>query len=114
MYYPETLEIARELGESLAGKVVVDISNPLNETYDGLATAPGTSAAEEVAAALPAGAGAVKAYNTTFSSTLLKARWQATARCVYRWGRRGGKGNGGAARARRRPACHRRRSVGAR
>src|SRR5215217_1209380 len=70
VYYPGTLEIARGLGESLAGKVVVDISNPLNETYDGLATAPGTSAAEEVAAALPAGAGAVKAFNTTFSSTL--------------------------------------------
>jgi 8-hydroxy-5-deazaflavin:NADPH oxidoreductase len=37
VYYPGTLDIARELGERLAGKVVVDISNPLNETYDGLA-----------------------------------------------------------------------------
>ncbi len=74
VYYPGTLEIARGLGESLAGKVVVDISNPLNETYDGLATAPGTSAAEEVAAALPAGAGAVKAFNTTFSSTLVEGQ----------------------------------------
>src|ERR671929_1911655 len=50
VYYPGNLEIARELGERLAGKVVVDISNPLNQTYDGLAPAPGTSAAEEVAA----------------------------------------------------------------
>ena len=74
MYYPETLEIARELGESLAGKVVVDISNPFNETYDGLATEPGTSAAEEVAAALPAGARVVKAFNTTFSSTLVEGQ----------------------------------------
>ena len=72
--YSGTLEIARGLGESLAGKVVVDISNPLNGTYDGLATAPGTSAAEEVAAALPAGAGAVKAFNTTFSSTLVEGQ----------------------------------------
>ena len=72
--YSGTLEIARGLGESLAGKVVVDISNPLNETYDGLATPPGTSAAEEVAAALPAGAGAVKAFNTTFSSTLVEGQ----------------------------------------
>lgn len=74
VYYPGTLEIARGLGESLAGKVVVDISNLLNETYDGLATAPGTSAAEEVAAALPAGAGAVKAFNSTFSSTLVEGQ----------------------------------------
>jgi len=74
VYYPGTLGIARELGERLAGKVVVDISNPLNETYDGLATAPNTSAAEEVAAALPAGARVVKAFNTTFSSTLVEGQ----------------------------------------
>src|ERR687890_1581150 len=68
VYYPGSLELARELGDRLAGKVVVDISNPLNETFDGLATSPGTSAAEEVAAALPAGAGAVNDFNTTFYS----------------------------------------------
>src|SRR3712207_816758 len=50
VYYPGDLEIVRELGDRLAGKVVVDISNPLNQTFDALATAPGTSAAEEVAA----------------------------------------------------------------
>jgi hypothetical protein len=47
---------------------VVDISNPLNQTFDALATAPGTSAAEEVATAT-AGATVVKAFNTTFSGT---------------------------------------------
>ncbi len=71
VYYPGNLEIARYLGDRLAGKVVVDISNPLNETFDGLATAPGTSAAEEVAAAAPSGARVVKAFNTTFSGTLV-------------------------------------------
>ncbi len=71
VYYPGNLEIARDLGDRLAGKVVVDISNPLNETFDGLATAPGTSAAEEVAAAAPSGARVVKAFNTTFSGTLV-------------------------------------------
>src|SRR3712207_3823568 len=40
VYYPGNLEIARDLGDSLAGKVVVDISNPLNQTFDGLATSP--------------------------------------------------------------------------
>ena len=71
VYYPGTLELARELGERLAGKVVVDIANPLNETFDGLATAPGTSAAEEVATTAPAGTRVVKAFNTTFSGTLV-------------------------------------------
>ncbi len=74
VYYPGTLEIAREEGERLAGKVVVDISNPLNETYDGLATAPGTSAAEEVATIMPAGTRVVKAFNTTFSGTLVEGQ----------------------------------------
>ena len=74
VYYPGSLELAGELGDRLAGKVVVDISNPLNETFDGLATSPGTSAAEEVAATVPAGARVVKAFNTTFSGTLVEGQ----------------------------------------
>jgi 8-hydroxy-5-deazaflavin:NADPH oxidoreductase len=74
VYYPGNLEIARELGDRLAGKVVVDISNPLNQIYDGLATPPGNSAAEEVAQSAPAGARVVKAFNTTFSGTLVEGQ----------------------------------------
>jgi 8-hydroxy-5-deazaflavin:NADPH oxidoreductase len=74
VYYPGSLELARDLGERLAGKVVVDIANPLNQTFDGLATAPGTSAAEEVAATAPAGARVVKAFNTTFAGTLVEGQ----------------------------------------
>jgi 8-hydroxy-5-deazaflavin:NADPH oxidoreductase len=74
VYYPGALETIRELGDRLTGKVVVDISNPLNQTFDGLATPPGTSAAEEVAATAPAGARVVKAFNTTFSGTLVEGQ----------------------------------------
>jgi NADPH-dependent F420 reductase len=70
-WYGANLDVARQLGPSLSGKVVVDISNPLNETYDGLVTEPGTSAAENIAAVLPAGAKLVKAFNTTFAGTLV-------------------------------------------
>ena len=70
----EAGRLAGELGDRLAGKVVVDISNPLNETFDALATSPGTSAAEEVAATVPAGARVVKAFNTTFSGTLVEGQ----------------------------------------
>ncbi|HET6262185.1 MAG TPA: hypothetical protein VFG99_08095 [Chloroflexia bacterium] len=52
---------------------MVDISNPLNQTFDALATAPGTSAAEEVATAT-AGARVVEAFNTTFSGTLVEGQ----------------------------------------
>jgi NADPH-dependent F420 reductase len=74
VYYPGNLEIATDLGDKLAGKVVVDISNPLNQTFDGLATEPGTSAAEEVAATAAAGARVVKAFNTTFAPTLVEGQ----------------------------------------
>ena len=73
VYYPESLEIVRVLGERLAGKVMVDIANSLNETFNGLATAPGTSA-KEVAESAPAGAKVVKAFNTTFSGKLVEGQ----------------------------------------
>jgi predicted dinucleotide-binding enzyme len=57
-----------EHGEQLAGKVVVDISNPVDfSTMDGLVTPPGSSAAEEVAKLVPDGTPVVKAFNTTFA-----------------------------------------------
>lgn len=74
VWYPLTLEAAGELGGELEGKVVIDIANPVNQTFDGLATEPGTSAAEELARAVPAGARVVKAFNTTFAGTLVEGQ----------------------------------------
>jgi len=71
VWYGTNLEIARKLGDRLAGKVVVDIANPLNTTYDGLATAPDSSSAEDLAKVVAPGAKVVKAFNTTFAGTLL-------------------------------------------
>jgi 8-hydroxy-5-deazaflavin:NADPH oxidoreductase len=70
VWYGVNLDLAKQLGEKLKGKVVVDIANPLNSTYDGLATAPDTSSAEELAKVAP-GAKVVKAFNTTFAGTLV-------------------------------------------
>jgi hypothetical protein len=71
LWYGTNIEIAKQLGARLAGKVVVDIANPLNSTYDGLATAPDSSSAEDVARAIASGAKVVKAFNTTYAGTLL-------------------------------------------
>ncbi|HEX6131138.1 MAG TPA: NADPH-dependent F420 reductase [Actinomycetota bacterium] len=71
LYYPGTKDAARQYADRLAGKVVVEISNPVDTTTsDRLATAPGTSAAEELAQLLP-DARVVKAFNTTFAGTLV-------------------------------------------
>ena len=68
--YPAVSAVIAERGESLVGKVVVDITNPLNfETFDSLTVPADGSAAEEIAAALPQSR-IVKAFNTNFASTL--------------------------------------------
>jgi NADPH-dependent F420 reductase len=71
LWYGTNTEVAKQLGSKLDGKVVVDIANPLNSTYDGLATAPDSSSAEDVARSIASGARVVKAFNTTYASTLL-------------------------------------------
>ena len=71
VWYGTNIELAKQLGTKLAGKVVIDIANPLNATYDGLATAPDSSSAEDLAKAIASGAKVVKAFNTTYATTLL-------------------------------------------
>ena len=69
--YDAALEIAETRSDELAGKVVVDITNPVDwASFDRLATPEGSSAAEEIAKRA-AGARVVKAFNTTFAGTLL-------------------------------------------
>ena len=64
--------VVSNYGEALAGKTLVDITNPVNfETFDSLVVGPDTSAAEEIARLAPAGAHVVKAFNTNFAGTLL-------------------------------------------
>ena len=74
VWYGTNIEIAKQLGEKLAGKVVVDIANPLNSTYDGLATPADSSSAEELAKVIAPSAKVVKAFNTTFAGTLLSGQ----------------------------------------
>ncbi len=68
--YPAAFDVIASYGQQLDGKILVDITNPLNQTFDDLATPPGTSAAEELARVAPAGAKVVKAFNTTFAGLL--------------------------------------------
>ena len=65
--------VVAQYGDALAGKVVVDISN----TFVGadatvLATPEGTSGAQEIAKAVPAGTHVVKALNTVFGHVLAR------------------------------------------
>lgn len=66
--YGDAVAALQSVGD-LSGKVVIDITNPLTADYMGLTLGHSTSAAEEIAKAVP-GAQLVKAFNTVFASVL--------------------------------------------
>ena len=59
-------ELAEKIRKVATGKIVISISNPLNETYTGLVTDGNTSSAEELQKLLPHSK-VIKAFNTTFA-----------------------------------------------
>ena len=74
LLYDGVVPVVAQYGDALAGKVIVDISNPFNATFDGLAHSEQTSIAQEAAKVAPAGASVVKAFNTIFRGVLEKGR----------------------------------------
>jgi NADPH-dependent F420 reductase len=73
--YVAAAGIVEEYGDQLDGKVVVDITNPVDfESFDRLVTPPESSGAEEIQRAASDGARIVKAFNTTLGGTLTEGR----------------------------------------
>jgi hypothetical protein len=68
---------AREHSAALAGKTVIDIANPLDESFTRLTTSPTTSAAEDLAAALPDSV-IIKAFNNVPAPTLFTGNVEGT------------------------------------
>jgi predicted dinucleotide-binding enzyme len=67
--FDSAVPVVSQYGDALAGKIIVDITNPFTPDAKGLVTPDGSSAAEEIAKAAP-GAHVVKAFNTLFSNVL--------------------------------------------
>ncbi|HEY8401220.1 MAG TPA: NAD(P)-binding domain-containing protein [Cytophagaceae bacterium] len=65
--FPAEAEIAQDIHDMAKGKIVISISNPVNEQLTQLVTTPGISAAEELQKRLPDSL-IVKAFNTTFAA----------------------------------------------
>ena len=68
--YSAVLDVVKQYGEELAGKLLVDITNPINSDFTDFVTPQRSFGAQEIAKAAPADADIVKAFNTQFSHVL--------------------------------------------
>ena len=70
--YGSAAAVVADYGNALEGKVIIDITNPVDwASFDRLVVPADSSAAEEIAKVSPEGTAVVKAFNTTFAKTLV-------------------------------------------
>ena len=68
--FQSAVQVVNEFGDALAGKILIDITNPFNDDATGLAVPHDTSNAQLIAEAAPASTHVVKAFNTLFAPVL--------------------------------------------
>ncbi|WP_415760505.1 NADPH-dependent F420 reductase [Pseudomonas sp. LT1P18] len=68
--YSAVLDVVKQYGEELAGKLLVDITNPVAPDLTSFVTPEDSFGAQEIAKAAPADAEVIKAFNTHFSHVL--------------------------------------------
>ena len=68
--YAAVLDVVKQFGEELAGKLLVDITNPINSDFTGFVTPEDSFGAQEIAKAAPADAAVVKAFNAQSAQVL--------------------------------------------
>lgn len=68
--YPAVLDVLQQYGEALAGKLLVDITNPIKSDFTGFLTREDSFGAQDISKAAPADADIVKAFNTQSSHAL--------------------------------------------
>ena len=64
------VEVVAHYGDALAGKILIDITNPFNADATGLVTTACNSVSQQIAAAAPDGTHVVKAFNTILQNVL--------------------------------------------
>lgn len=69
--YSAVIEVVKQYGEALAGKLLVDITNPVGADMTSFVTPKDSFGALEIAKTAPADAQVIKAFNTVFSHVLV-------------------------------------------
>lgn len=68
--YAAVLEVVHQYGDALAGKILLDVTNPVASDMMSFVTPADSFGAQEIARAVPADATVLKAFNTQFSHVL--------------------------------------------
>jgi 8-hydroxy-5-deazaflavin:NADPH oxidoreductase len=68
--FDSAVPVVSQYGDALAGKIIVDITNPFTPDAKGLVTPDGSSGAQEIAKAATKSAHVIKAFNTLFRDVL--------------------------------------------
>src|ERR1700690_1777184 len=68
--YTGAVEVVAPYGHALAGKILVDITNPFNADVSGLVTTAGNSLSQQIASAAPESTHVVKAFNSILHDVL--------------------------------------------
>ena len=104
------VDVVAHHGDALAGKILVDITNPFNADASGLVTTAGNSVTRQIAAVAPEGTHVVKAFNSILRDVPCSGhpggRVLRRRRCRGKGTRRGLLGEPGHAAPRRRRARH--------
>src|SRR6201747_1817703 len=72
--YTAAVEVVAHYGDALAGKILVDITNPFNADASGLVTTAGNSVSQQIAAVAPEGAHVVKAFNSILGGVIAEEK----------------------------------------
>ena len=64
------VDVVAQYGDALAGKILIDITNPFNADVSGVVTTAGNSISQQIAAVAPEGAHVVKAFNSILQGVL--------------------------------------------
>ena len=71
--YASAVDVVTLYGDALAGKTLIETTNPFNADASGVVTTPGNSVTQQIAAVAPADTQVIKAFNSVFAHVLVTA-----------------------------------------
>ncbi|HEY0237661.1 MAG TPA: NAD(P)-binding domain-containing protein [Friedmanniella sp.] len=81
--YAVVLDVVGQYGDALAGRILVDVTNPIDADLTGFVTPPDSFGAAEIVRAAPADAVVVKAFNTQVAHVMAAGPVEGDALDVF-------------------------------